>query len=301
MLASKNTIPPVTEHAEGVRYVKLCAGELHVRLQEFCVQSAGLWPKTLVLTHRTGIQRSRSRQTPFRYTSRLNTEYIAQSALKLWDGVYAEISQGGFRLNNVSLSMQEGRSRLTQQISLQFTDLERVELGQRRIAEFYTPSSIISPQSIESPQEAPPRNPSRTVAVEDTKRSENEFDPEIPSGSMSRPSGQHRLESIHDPKMPSTSVMDDFQYEDQSWTWTCPECAVVIDGRNEIDPDERFLAIINNRREHEDYHFALALQDRDRGDGDSRSMKVSPAKKRRKGKEPDDIRAFFERKTRKYG
>jgi DNA polymerase eta len=54
MLASKNTRPPVTTPEQGLHWINVLAGELNVRLRESREVARGLWPKTLVLSHRTG-------------------------------------------------------------------------------------------------------------------------------------------------------------------------------------------------------------------------------------------------------
>ena len=54
MLASKNVRPNVTTPGQGLHWLDVLAGELHVRLRDAREISPGLWPKTLVLSHRTG-------------------------------------------------------------------------------------------------------------------------------------------------------------------------------------------------------------------------------------------------------
>ena len=52
MLASKNTNPPVRTIEQGNHWLGVLAGELNVRLREAREIAPGLWPKTLVLSHR---------------------------------------------------------------------------------------------------------------------------------------------------------------------------------------------------------------------------------------------------------
>lgn len=54
MLASKNTRPAVNTPAQGLHWIGVLAGELNVRLRDAREINPGLWPKTLVLGHRTG-------------------------------------------------------------------------------------------------------------------------------------------------------------------------------------------------------------------------------------------------------
>ena len=54
MLASKNVRPNVTSPEQGHHWLSVLGGELHVRLRDAREISPGLWPKTLVLSYRTG-------------------------------------------------------------------------------------------------------------------------------------------------------------------------------------------------------------------------------------------------------
>jgi len=107
MLASKNLIPPCTTPEGGLHWIDLLAGELAVRLLEAREQSPGLWPKTLVLSWRTGYgygNNMRSRQAPFGYKKDLSIEYIAKMGKKLWDGACPGIMsrKGGMDVHSVS-------------------------------------------------------------------------------------------------------------------------------------------------------------------------------------------------------
>lgn len=55
MLASKNTRPAVTTPEQGMHWIGVLAGELNVRLRDAREVTPGLWPKTLVIGHRTGL------------------------------------------------------------------------------------------------------------------------------------------------------------------------------------------------------------------------------------------------------
>lgn len=101
MLASKNTRPPVTTPEQGVHWLGILAGELFVRLREAREIAPGLWPKSIVLGHRTGIETSRHRQAPFPYSKNLSAAYISKHAEKLWAEVCQPMSRGGMKLNNV--------------------------------------------------------------------------------------------------------------------------------------------------------------------------------------------------------
>lgn len=100
MLASKNTIPNVTTHAQGHHWLGVLAGELCVRLREARSVAPGLWPKTLVLSTRTGWD-SRSRQLPFPFARELDAAYIVKHARRLWDEHAGHLKSGQMKFNNV--------------------------------------------------------------------------------------------------------------------------------------------------------------------------------------------------------
>lgn len=54
MLASKSIRPAVTSPHQGYHWLSILAGELNVRLRQSREVTPGLWPKTLVLSHRQG-------------------------------------------------------------------------------------------------------------------------------------------------------------------------------------------------------------------------------------------------------
>ncbi|ORY22231.1 hypothetical protein BCR39DRAFT_551866 [Naematelia encephala] len=126
MLASKNLIPPCTTPQEGYRWIDLLAGELSVRLLEAREVAPNLWPRTIVLSWRTGYgygNNLRSRQMPFGYTKRLDADYIGKYGKKLWEGACPGIvrAKGGMDVHSLSLT---------------FAGVERMEHGQRNIEGF---------------------------------------------------------------------------------------------------------------------------------------------------------------------
>ncbi|WVR07577.1 hypothetical protein IAU60_004619 [Kwoniella sp. DSM 27419] len=162
MLASKNVRPNVKTPEQGFHWISVLAGELNVRLREAREVAPGLWPKTLVLSHRQGIEPSRSRQTPFPFTRNLSAEYIVRYARKLWDEATQPMKSGNMKLNNIALS---------------FTGLERLEEGQRGIENFFTQPKV------------PPLAAAANLGAPVDKR------PEMPKGESSSsvvPSTAHR-------------------------------------------------------------------------------------------------------------
>jgi DNA polymerase eta len=110
MLASKNLIPPCTTPDEALHWIDLLAGELTVRLLEAREAAPGLWPKTVVLSWRTGYgygNNMRSRQTPFAYAKVVDAEYIAKMGKKLWKEACPSIlrAKGGMDIHSVSILM----------------------------------------------------------------------------------------------------------------------------------------------------------------------------------------------------
>lgn len=98
MLASKNIIPPIRDHEGGLKWIDLLSGELCVRLREAREISPGLWPKTVVLTHRSGrgyVNASKSRQMPFPFTKDLSGAYIAKYGRRMWRDVAAALKREG--------------------------------------------------------------------------------------------------------------------------------------------------------------------------------------------------------------
>lgn len=130
MLASKNLIPPVKDQNGGLHWIDLLAGELCVRLKQAREMEEGLWPKTLVLTHRSGrgyVNASKSRQMPFAFTKALTGEYIAKLGRRMWGEVVIGLKrEGNLDVHN---------------LGLQFTGVARLEEGQQNIEGFLAESS----------------------------------------------------------------------------------------------------------------------------------------------------------------
>jgi DNA polymerase eta len=110
MLASKNLIPPCTTPDGALHWIDLLSGELNLRLLEARELSPGLWPKTLVLSWRTGYgygNNLRSRQTPFTYTKDIVPAHIETLAKRLWKEACPEIlrRKGGMDVHSVSLGL----------------------------------------------------------------------------------------------------------------------------------------------------------------------------------------------------
>jgi DNA polymerase eta len=107
MLASKNLIPPCTTPLGGLPWLSLLSGELSLRLLEARDLSPNLWPKTLVLSWRTGYgygNNLKSRQMAFGYNKVVSLEYIEGIARKLWEGACRVIELEGKAMDVFSVS-----------------------------------------------------------------------------------------------------------------------------------------------------------------------------------------------------
>lgn len=144
MLASKNLIPPCTTPEDGLHWLDLLAGELNVRLLEARELSPGLWPKTLVLSWRTGYgygNNMRSRQAPFSFSKDSTPAHIETLAKRLWREACPEIqrAKGGMDIHSVSSRPRRVFWRVRQlinQLSLTFAGVGRMEDGQKNITSF---------------------------------------------------------------------------------------------------------------------------------------------------------------------
>ncbi|WWD19039.1 hypothetical protein CI109_103497 [Kwoniella shandongensis] len=305
MLASKNVRPNVTTPEQGEHWLSVLAGELNVRLREAREVAPGLWPKTLVLSHRQGIEPSRSRQTPFPFTKALSTEYIVKHAKKMWDEATQPMKNGNMRLNNIALS---------------FTGLERLEEGQRGIETFFLnpkPKSTL-------PKERPPPLPTSASSSSSTTLPtlKRPLSPPHRSSSLSSagPSPKKpRLPTLHtgkrktvlesflakkngessssarseSPSLAATPTpnidLDDDDDDDVSPTpevgpqhlenealstsmmeaegvWKCHKCGAVLTAPQDRE-GERARVLADMKQEHEDWHYALSLQDGYSGTG----------------------------------
>ncbi|KAK8854812.1 hypothetical protein IAR55_003551 [Kwoniella newhampshirensis] len=347
MLASKNVRPNVTTPEQGQHWLSVLAGELNVRLREAREVAPGLWPKTLVLSHRQGIEPSRSRQTPFPFTKSLSTEYILKYAKKLWDEATQPMKNGNMKLNNIALS---------------FTGLERLEEGQRGIEGFFTNSK--PPQSSSAMTDRPnlpstssssssstttlptlnstikrPLSPAhRSSSISSAGPGPSPKKPRLPTlhtgkrktvlesflakknGESSSASARSESPSISTPIIDMGDDNDDLsptpesrprlstrtskpekqkpevEVEEEQGSWRCPVCQAVLVAPAESG-EERAKVLADLKQEHEDWHFALSLQDQDgpgtgglaRG-GNQTTTTTSKVKKMKK---PEGIKAFF--------
>jgi DNA polymerase eta len=81
--------------------------------------------------------------------------------------------------------------------------------------------------------------------------------------------------------------------DDDASGWTCPKCRKVLPLPDGLAEDELEKGLAGIRQEHEDYHFALALQQ-----GGDEAVQEAPPKKRKKEKDKG-IAAFFGPKPKK--
>ncbi|KIY33133.1 DNA polymerase eta subunit [Cryptococcus gattii E566] len=328
MLASKSIRPAVTSPQQGYHWLSILAGELNVRLRQSREVTPGLWPKTLALSHRQGIEPSRSRQTPFPYTRNLSTDYILKYAKKLWDEATQPMLKGNMKLNVIGLS---------------FTGLEKLEDGQQGIEGFFNnakpktpaestrkPSSSTTPQVIsklnstskrtrspsldsfsststsvqllpsdkDRPTKPPPLKSKKGLDAFLTKKVSN-LTSSSPHSNISTPSSA----SVSDLEMtpsehPQSSHISSHTKADMD-SWACSECGKIFTVPEELYLGDEGVGLLGSmKQEHEDWHFAKSLQD----GSDSISGTSAPSQRRsnvgssltKKGKKNvEGIRAFF--------
>ncbi|ODN78784.1 hypothetical protein L202_04339 [Cryptococcus amylolentus CBS 6039] len=327
MLASKNIRPSVTAPSQGYHWLSVLAGELNVRLRESREVAPGLWPKTLVLGTRQGFEAPRSRQAPFPFTRNLSTEYILKYAHKLWEEATQPMDKGNMKLNNIALS---------------FTGLEKLEEGQQGIEGFFSTAKAVpksakvdpdssstssgppdgslsakrahSPAPSADPVHKKPRLP--TLHAVEPKTSLQAFLAKAgpssakPLPSLSRTSSYSDREGRPSTEAPEVFVVDDsddeVEAQDDGMSWRCAKCKKWISRPEDLAmlEDERPGLLRAMKQEHEDWHFAMSLQNGDEGNSHSseskRRAQVEAAGSRSKEKpkttvkkKKEGIQAFF--------
>jgi DNA polymerase eta len=81
----------------------------------------------------------------------------------------------------------------------------------------------------------------------------------------------------------------------------CPKCGKLLTPFDDADGASRASSVKEQRQEHEDYHFALDLQDGDRGGGGGDQPKPNAKVKKKVPKKAEGIKAFFTAKAAKHG
>ncbi|WWC71597.1 uncharacterized protein I206_105555 [Kwoniella pini CBS 10737] len=345
MLASKNVRPNVRTPEQGHHWLSVLSGELNVRLREAREVAPGLWPKTLVLSHRQGIDPSRSRQTPFPFTRNLSTDYILKFARKLWEEATAPMKNGNMKLNNIALS---------------FTGLERLEGGQQGIENFFgqpkpqasetlgisepelrptvssansSSGNISTISNLAKRPLSPDRTPSSSSLISSAGPSPKK--PRLPTlhtgtkkkmgldaflSKRGEPSAVKREESptpsLLDVMVPPVSTKETIVITDEDYTakagpstphvidkevdqddgkWICPKCNLCLSASEDLK-EARGDVLKAMKQEHEDWHFAMSLQE---GSGSSSASNRARAESRevgttkKKKKKPEGIKAFF--------
>lgn len=329
MLASKSIRPAVTSPQQGHQWLSILAGELNVRLRQSREIMPGLWPKTLVLSYRQGIEPTRSRQIPFPFTRNLSTDYIMKYAKKLWDEATQPMLKGNMKLNVIALS---------------FTGLEKLEEGQQGIEGFFSNTkpkaadeSTIGPSSsttmprvisklnnISKRTRSPSSDSSSTIptAVEvlpskkvrpmnqplsKRKKGLDAFLIKKPSdvtsssshSNISTPSSASVSDLEITPIEPPQSSRISSHTKTDMDSWTCPKCAQTFTVPDELDLGEEQVGLLRSmKQEHEDWHFAKSLQDGGDGNGGTsapgqRRSNTTPSLGQKEKRNVEGIRAFF--------
>ncbi|OCF57294.1 DNA polymerase eta subunit [Kwoniella mangroviensis CBS 10435] len=348
MLASKNVRPNVRTPEQGHHWLSVLSGELNVRLREAREVAPGLWPKTLVLSTRQGIDPSRSRQTPFPFTRNLSTDYILKYARKLWEEATLPMKNGNMKLNNIALSFtglekleggqqgiegffgqpkpqesQQARPALSannSSSSATIPTLSNLNLAKRPLSPTPTPAPTLTPSSSSAgPSPKKPRLPTLHTGKKKmgldaflTKKGEMAHAKREESPSLTMASTSVQIQEGDDDlpvitsdekaeagpsKLPKSTIDDEID-----GPWKCPECNETISTSDEIEQETRVVLLKAMKQEHEDWHFALSLQD---GDGPHSVSSTSTSSNRTNGgtasgkkkkKKPEGIKAFFKPK-----
>lgn len=189
MLSSKNFKPAISKYSDVVsgalyphgaplcaltvplgeqsHWLSILATELALRLSEARELSPGLWPKTIVFSHRSTTYISRSHQAPFPFTSSLTSAYILKHADKLFRVAHGE---------KVGLMKESTPVGPYTNLQISFSGLERLEEGQRGIEGFLkakgtreqqqpAASSRATPPPVSAAAPAPSRPRPAPVAV----------------------------------------------------------------------------------------------------------------------------------------
>ncbi|KAK4048261.1 N-acetyltransferase eso1 [Microbotryomycetes sp. JL221] len=149
MISSKNFRPYITKYSEALHWINILATELHLRLKEARELSPGLWPKTLVFSHRSPDYVVRSHQSPFPFTSKLSIEYIVKHGEKLLRtaiGQHPNVpvtasSSSTARATGTNVSNGKTTSDFKigpyNNMMLSLTGLDRAEQGQKGLESFF--------------------------------------------------------------------------------------------------------------------------------------------------------------------
>lgn len=326
MLASKNTIPAVTTTAGGYHWLSVLAGELAVRLRESREVTPGLWPKTIVLSSRSALAANpwqhRTIQMPFPFTRHLDADYIAKFGRRLWDDSIGK--QERIKLTNISLQFtglakleagqrgiegffskgaakrdvpKEGRADEAGEVQIGSgasdvkTEVTKRERSTSRAPE-PAPKRPRGPEGIESflsRSSSTPTRPTTPVTVDSDSTSASESVTPAPAPADPNPAGSSR------PSKPA-GVKANSEDQGDETAWVCPKCLerFVLPDHIPASEAEEWKRV--SKQEHEDFHFALSLQE---GGSPTRhprpplsSASSSSSKAKRKKGNPD-IKSFF--------
>ena len=214
-------------------------------------------------------------------------------------------------------------------MALSFSGLERLEEGQRGIEGFFASGTtskfetsdsklVIKPESKRSRSRSPkppilepnpspkkPRLPTLRTGKQKTALdsflaknggSSNGAHKLTTSLGLCAPTSLEGSKSTEVAVVPIDSPLTDDPIIMSSDRWTCPKCGSVFTSDNDAVQGSETQSVQFQRREHEDYHFAMELQDND----GARHRLKSVVKVKKKGqRNPEGIKAFFSSKAAK--
>ena len=206
-----------------------------------------------------------------------------------------------------------------EQIALSFTGLGRLEEGQRGIEGFFAAGSSNleinftdskrsrsrSPGSASeiNPSPKKPRLPTlhtgkRKTALELflAKTGESSTASSGPRFSPIRIVSDDDVRPVDDVFSPDVDVPET---EVEGERWVCPACKTVFTTPGEGHESKPSRSLIIQRNEHEDYHFALGLQEGDGRMGGTQSKSSNTKVRKKVPKKAEGIKAFFASKPAK--
>lgn len=243
MLASKNLPQPITKASEGSHWIRVLAAELALRLKDARELSPNLWPKTLILHARKGMEdvklspvlwialvlivclgydAGRSKQAPFPFTKELTVDTIATAGDKLWKELVG---------TNVTMNVTN--------VSLAFTGIDVAEAGQQSIADFLRRPTSASRK--------------RSHDADNAIESHGHVADKAAAATTTTKTGVSRADT-------GSSSTDNDQHPDGlTSSYSCTKCGKSIKLRLTDRSGDHEELLMKAKLEHEDYHFAQDL------------------------------------------
>ncbi|KAM0791567.1 hypothetical protein ACM66B_006013 [Microbotryomycetes sp. NB124-2] len=297
MISSKNFRPYITKYSEALHWVSILATELHLRLREARETSPGLWPKTLVFSHRSPDYVVRSHQAAFPYTSKLDIAYITRHGEKLLRTAIGESPNVAVGSKAPSPDLKIGPYN---NMMLSLTGLDRAEEGQKAIESFFSAATATS---------TPTTNGTKSKVVQtdskdNVERKRHASTPALtaaPAKKVKRADAKDKKSSFFGPAKGDMVVLDDSDDDDdddvetsqvpaqrlalaQSTCARCKQTLRVSKSQLNLCEDEEQVkqAMAKVEAEHADWHFARDVMEQDRQEDKAKHVGGTQNKKKPK-------------------